>query len=71
MNLAQYLSALRQNEAFMRNVACWREIPARDAVYAPFPEQVDGALRRLAAQGCTLAVLPEMWDTGYAYRELN
>jgi len=52
MNLAQYLSALRQNEAFMRNVACWREIPARDAVYAPFPEQVDGALRRaLEARG--------------------
>ncbi|WP_298432185.1 carbon-nitrogen family hydrolase [Geobacter sp.] len=29
------------------------------------------ALGRLAARGCSLAVLPEMWDTGYAYRELN
>lgn len=32
---------------------------------------VEDALRRLAAAGCTLAVLPEMWDTGYAYKELN
>lgn len=26
---------------------------------------------RLAAQGCRLAVLPEMWSCGFAYRELN
>lgn len=32
---------------------------------------VQEALRRLASQGCRLAVLPEMWSTGYAYRELN
>lgn len=32
---------------------------------------VEDALRRLAAEECTLAVLPEMWDTGYAYKELN
>lgn len=29
------------------------------------------ALGRLAAQGCSLAVLPEMWSTGYAYKVLN
>ena len=29
------------------------------------------ALRRLAAQGVELAVLPEMWSCGFAYRELN
>lgn len=34
-------------------------------------EHVQGALRRLADQGCNLAVLPEMWSTGYAYKELN
>ena len=34
-------------------------------------EYVRGAVARLAAQGCTLAVLPEMWSCGFAYRELN
>ena len=32
---------------------------------------VKGALRRLAQQGVELAVLPEMWSCGFAYRELN
>ncbi len=34
-------------------------------------EYVRGAIQRLAARGCTLAVLPEMWSCGFAYRELN
>jgi predicted amidohydrolase len=34
-------------------------------------EHVRGALARLAGDGCQLAVLPEMWTTGYAYRQLN
>lgn len=46
MNLAQYLSRLRQNDAFMRNVAHWREVPAREAKYAPFPERLDPALQK-------------------------
>lgn len=29
------------------------------------------ALARVASQGANLAVLPEMWSTGYAYRNLN
>ena len=29
------------------------------------------ALERVAAQGCKLAVLPEMWSTGYAYSRLR
>ena len=29
------------------------------------------ALARVAGQGCNLAVLPEMWSTGYSYRNLN
>src|ERR1035437_3372483 len=29
------------------------------------------ALPRVAAQGVNLAVLPEMWSSGFAYRNLN
>jgi predicted amidohydrolase len=29
------------------------------------------AVARVAAQGCRLAVLPEMWSTGFAYKSLN
>lgn len=29
------------------------------------------ALHRVAAQGVNLAVLPEMWSSGFAYRDLN
>jgi DEAD/DEAH box helicase domain-containing protein len=50
MNLAQYLSQLRQNDAFMRNVAHWREVPAREARYAPFPEALDPALKAALEQ---------------------
>jgi len=32
---------------------------------------VRAALRRLAGQGVRLAVLPEMWSSGFAYRSLN
>jgi omega-amidase len=32
---------------------------------------VTGTLRRLAQEGVQLAVLPEMWSCGFAYRELN
>ena len=32
---------------------------------------VEEALGRVAAQGCNLAVLPEMWSTGYSYRNMN
>jgi predicted amidohydrolase len=34
-------------------------------------EQARNALERLADSGCQLAVLPEMWSTGYAYGEIN
>ncbi|KAB0671720.1 carbon-nitrogen family hydrolase [Oryzomonas sagensis] len=33
--------------------------------------QVREALRRAAAQGADLAVLPEMWSSGFAYKSLN
>jgi predicted amidohydrolase len=32
---------------------------------------VRAALRRVAGQGARLAVLPEMWPSGFAYRNLN
>jgi predicted amidohydrolase len=32
---------------------------------------VRAALRRVAAQGAHLAVLPEMWSSGFSYRNLN
>ena len=32
---------------------------------------VRSALRRVAAQGANLVVLPEMWPSGFAYRNLN
>lgn len=34
-------------------------------------DYVRAALRRVAGQGAQLAVLPEMWSTGFAYRNLN
>lgn len=37
----------------------------------PNLEQVRGALAALAAEGVQLAVLPEMWATGFAYKDLN
>jgi len=33
--------------------------------------RVREALPRVAAQGANLAVLPEMWSSGFAYRDLN
>lgn len=37
----------------------------------PNLEQVRCALAELAAEGVRLAVLPEMWATGFAYKDLN
>ena len=44
MNLSQLLDYLRQDEAFMENVTCWRTIPKREAVFAPFPDGLDGRI---------------------------
>ena len=32
---------------------------------------VRSALERAGAEGAQLVVLPEMWSTGFAYRQLN
>lgn len=34
-------------------------------------QHVRRAVERLAQQGCQLAVLPEMWNTGYDYKQLK
>jgi DEAD/DEAH box helicase domain-containing protein len=44
MNLKQYVDSLKSDPAFMQNVACWRELPAREARYAPLPEGMDAQL---------------------------
>ena len=44
MNLSQLLDYLKQDESFMENVTCWRTIPKREAVFAPFPEGLDGRI---------------------------
>ena len=52
MNLKQYVEALRRDEAFMAQVACWRDLPARPARYAPFPDWLDPAIvKALGARG--------------------
>jgi predicted amidohydrolase len=38
---------------------------------APNLAHVRGELARLAAEGTELVVLPEMWATGFAYKQLN
>lgn len=41
------LAELRSDRSFMRNVAHWEVLPARAGDHAPFPEELDGGLRRL------------------------
>ncbi|MDO4546516.1 MAG: DEAD/DEAH box helicase [Clostridia bacterium] len=41
MNLAQFVQSLKRDENFMVNVECWRDLPAREARYADFPEYLD------------------------------
>ena len=50
MNLTQYISALKSDPSFMNNVACWRELPARPARYADFPESLDPRIREVISR---------------------
>lgn len=45
MTTAQFAEKLKNDPSFMQNVTCWKTIPAREAEYADFPEQLD---RRVA-----------------------
>ena len=52
MNLDQLIGKLRQSPDFMENVTHWREVPARPAQYAPFPQDLDARIPGvLAARG--------------------
>ncbi len=44
MNVDQLADQLRRDEAFMENVVRWKELPARAAQYAPFPDTLDARL---------------------------
>ena len=52
MNLEQLIGRLKQTPDFMENVTHWETIPAKEAVFAPFPETLDSRLPPvLAARG--------------------
>ncbi|MDM7925516.1 MAG: DEAD/DEAH box helicase [bacterium] len=44
MTLEQVLDAFRNSPEFMANVTAWRKLPARAAVFADFPEDLDPRL---------------------------
>ena len=44
MNVDQLADVLRQDQEFMQKVVRWEELPAREAQYAPFPDQLDPRL---------------------------
>jgi DEAD/DEAH box helicase domain-containing protein len=44
MSLSQALEDLRHDPRFAKNIAGWRILPARAAVYEPWPENLDGRL---------------------------
>ena len=50
MNLDQLLITLKNNPAFMENVTCWEEIPARAGDYRPFPEWMDGKIKSVLSE---------------------
>ena len=41
MNIAQYIAKLKQDPAFMDNVTSWQVVPAREARYGEFPQELD------------------------------
>ena len=44
MTLSEFVRALRADPRFMENVTEWRVLPAREAKYAPFPEELDARI---------------------------
>ncbi|MDO4865592.1 MAG: DEAD/DEAH box helicase [Clostridia bacterium] len=46
MTIAEYISKLRQNPAFMDNVTSWQVMPARQARYGEFPPELDPRIVR-------------------------
>ncbi len=44
MTLSEFVRTLRDDPRFMENVTEWRVLPAREARYAPFPEELDARI---------------------------
>ena len=44
MTLSEFVRTLRDDPRFMENVTEWRVLPAREAKYAPFPEDLDARI---------------------------
>ena len=44
MTLSEFVRALRDDPRFMENVTEWRVLPAREAKYAPFPDELDARI---------------------------
>lgn len=52
MKLTDFIESLKKDSSFMENVTSWRELPPREARYAPFPEDMDEKIVRiLSARG--------------------
>ena len=52
MNLTQLLDRLENTPSFMENVVHWEKIPAKEAVYEPFPSSLNpGIAPVLASRG--------------------
>ncbi|MCL2164759.1 MAG: DEAD/DEAH box helicase, partial [Oscillospiraceae bacterium] len=52
MNLIQLLDRFKNNSALQENITCWREIPAKEAVYSEVPSNLDSRLvNALAKRG--------------------
>ena len=47
MNVDQLAERLRMDNLFMENVVRWETMPAKPAVFAPFPESLDPRLHDL------------------------
>ena len=44
VTLSEFVRALRDDPRFMENVTEWRVLPAREAKYAPFPQELDARI---------------------------
>ena len=44
VTLSEFVRALRDDPRFMENVTEWRVLPAREAKYAPFPDELDARI---------------------------
>ncbi|MDH7554969.1 MAG: DEAD/DEAH box helicase, partial [Spirochaetota bacterium] len=50
MTIEQLIEYLKNYEPFMKQVAAWHTVPARQAVYAPYPDDIDERIRNVYMQ---------------------